>query len=69
MDLRYLFSRELTLFGSYMAGMGELLEVVKLFEQGRLKAVVDSVYPLERAADAQAKLEGSRHFGKIVLKV
>ena len=69
MDLRYLFSRELTLYGSYMAGMGELLEVVKLFEQGRLKAVVDSVYPLERAADAQAKMEGSRHFGKIVLKV
>lgn len=69
MDLRYVFNRELTIYGSFMAGMGELPEVVKLFEQGRLKTVVDSVYPLERAADAQAKMEGSKHFGKIVLKV
>ena len=68
-DLRYVFSRELTIYGSYMAGMGELLEVVKLFGQGRLKAVVDSVYPLEKAGDAQARMERSRHFGKIVLKV
>jgi NADPH:quinone reductase-like Zn-dependent oxidoreductase len=68
-DLRYVFNRELTIYGSFMAGAGELLEVVKLFEAGRLKTVVDSVHPLERAAEAQARMEGSRHFGKIVLKV
>ncbi|MDE1857858.1 MAG: zinc-binding dehydrogenase [Thaumarchaeota archaeon] len=66
-DLRYVYNRELTVYGSFMAGMGELLEVVKLFKDGRLKTVVDSVYPLERAAEAQSKMEGSRHFGKIVL--
>ena len=69
MDLRYVFNRELTLYGSFMAGLGELLEVVRLFEQGRLKTVVDSVYPLQNAAEAQERMEGSRHFGKIVLKV
>lgn len=68
-DLRYVFSRELTIYGSYMAGSGELLEVVKLFEQGRLKTVVDSVFPLQQAGEAQTKMERSRHFGKIVLKV
>jgi len=68
-DLRYIFSRELTIHGSYMAGMGELIEVVKLFEQGRLKTVVDSVHPLEKAGEAQTKMEKSRHFGKIVLRV
>ena len=68
-DLRYVYNKELTVYGSFMAGRGELLEVVRLFEQGRLKTVVDSVYPLQRAADAQAKMEGSKHFGKIVLKV
>lgn len=68
-DLRYLFNRELTIYGSYMAGMGELLEVVKLFKAGRLKAVVDSVLPLAEAADAQKKMESSKHFGKIVLRV
>lgn len=68
-DLRYVFNKELTIYGSFMAGMGELLEVVELFNQGRLKTVVDSVYPLEKAAEAQSKMEESRHFGKIVLRV
>ncbi len=68
-DLRYIFNRELTIYGSYMAGMGELLDVVKLFEKGSLKTVVDSVYPLEEATEAQKRVEASRHFGKVVLKV
>jgi NADPH:quinone reductase-like Zn-dependent oxidoreductase len=68
-DLRYVFNRELTIFGSYMSGMGELPEVVRLFEQGRLRTVVDSEFPLEKAAEAQERMEQSRHFGKIVLTV
>jgi NADPH:quinone reductase-like Zn-dependent oxidoreductase len=68
-DLRYVYNRELTVYGSFMAGMGELLDVVRLFEDGRLKTVVDSVFPLEKAADAQERMEGSKHFGKIVLAV
>jgi NADPH:quinone reductase-like Zn-dependent oxidoreductase len=68
-DLRYVFNRELTIYGSYMAGMGELLEVVKLFQARKLKAVVDSVFPLAEAAEAQRKMESSKHFGKIVLRV
>lgn len=66
-DLRYVYNRELTVYGSFMAGMGELLEVVRLFREKRLRTVVDSVFPLERAAEAQARLESSKHFGKIVL--
>ncbi len=68
-DLRYVYNRELTVHGSYMAGMGELLEVVRLFEEGRLKTVVDSTFSLVKAAEAQSRLEGSLHFGKIVLTV
>jgi len=68
-DLRYIYSRELTIYGSYMSGAGELLQVVKLFREGKLKTVVDSVYPLQKAAEAQTKMERSTHFGKIVLKV
>jgi len=68
-DLRYIYSRELTIYGSYMSGAGELLQVVKLFREGKLKTVIDSVYPLQKAAEAQTKMERSTHFGKIVLKV
>jgi NADPH:quinone reductase-like Zn-dependent oxidoreductase len=68
-DLRYVYNRELTVYGSFMAGMGELLDVVKFFGEGRLKTVVDSVYPLQRAAEAQSRMESSKHFGKIILTV
>ncbi len=68
-DLRYVYNRELTVYGSFMAGKGELLRVVSLFKAQRLRTVVDSVFPLENAADAQKRLELSQHFGKIVLTV
>ncbi len=38
-------------------------------EGGRLRPVIDSVYPLARAADARARMESSGHVGKIVLEV
>ncbi|OGI62656.1 MAG: NADPH:quinone oxidoreductase [Candidatus Muproteobacteria bacterium RBG_16_60_9] len=39
------------------------------FKSGELKPIVDSVYPLERAADAHRHMESNRNIGKIVLKV
>ena len=36
---------------------------------GRLKPVIDSVFPLERAADAHARMESGEHVGKIVLEM
>jgi putative PIG3 family NAD(P)H quinone oxidoreductase len=36
---------------------------------GRLKPVVDSVFPLEQAADAHRRMESGEHVGKIVLEV
>jgi putative PIG3 family NAD(P)H quinone oxidoreductase len=38
-------------------------------EGGRLKPVIDSVFPLDRAAEAHARMEASEHVGKIVLQV
>jgi NADPH:quinone reductase-like Zn-dependent oxidoreductase len=68
-DIRYIFVRQFSLMGSYMGGRGELLKVLNFFEDGKLKPVVDSVFPLKEAAAAQSRMENSEHFGKIVLKV
>jgi NADPH:quinone reductase len=38
-------------------------------EGGRLKPVIDSVVPLDRAAEAHARMEAGKHVGKIVLEV
>ncbi len=52
-------------------GMARALEqqVWPLFAQGKLKVVMDSTYPLAKAADAHRRLETSQHVGKIVLVV
>jgi NADPH:quinone reductase-like Zn-dependent oxidoreductase len=68
-DIRYLFVKQFSLLGSYMGSRGELVKVLRFFEDGRLKPVVDSVFPLPDAAKAQEKMEKSQHFGKIVLKI
>jgi putative PIG3 family NAD(P)H quinone oxidoreductase len=44
-------------------------EVWPLLSAGHLAPVMDSEYPLERAAEAHARMEAGGHIGKIVLKV
>ncbi len=68
-DLRHLFARQLTLLGSYMGTMGELHEVLKHIFAGRLKPVVDRVFPLAEIRAAHEHLEKSQMFGKVVLSI
>ena len=69
LDLRFLFSRQLSLLGSYMGTKSELHTVTKLVAAGKLKPVVDRVFPLAEAAAAHAYLESGAQFGKVVLQV
>jgi putative PIG3 family NAD(P)H quinone oxidoreductase len=49
---------------------GEVERVVwPWIEAGKVKAVVDATFPLEKAAEAHAHLEAGAHLGKIVLTV
>ena len=42
-------------------------KVMPLLREGRVKPVMDSTFPLEKAADAHRRMETSEHIGKIVL--
>jgi len=44
-------------------------KVMPLVRQGRIKPVMDSTFPLEKAADAHRRMESGEHIGKIVLTV
>lgn len=68
-DLRFLFSRQLSLLGSYMGTKSELAAVMKLVASGHLKPVIDRTFPLSACADAHRYLEGGEQFGKVVLVV
>src|SRR6266576_533790 len=66
-DLRFVYSRQLSVLGSYMGTMGELHEVLKHVFSGRLKPVVDRTFVLKEARAAHEYMERSQMFGKIVL--
>ncbi|MCC8940764.1 NAD(P)H-quinone oxidoreductase [Bradyrhizobium sp. Arg68] len=44
-------------------------KVMPLLREGRVKPLMDSSFPLEKAADAHRRMETSEHIGKIVLVV
>ncbi|MGA8869294.1 MAG: zinc-binding dehydrogenase [Candidatus Sulfotelmatobacter sp.] len=66
-DLRHLFARQLSLLGSYMGTMGELHEVLGHVFGGRLKPVVDRVFPMREIRAAHEYLEKRQMFGKVVV--
>ncbi len=68
-DLRFLFSRHLSLLGSYMGSKAELFPVLDLVARKQIHPVLDKVFPLAEAAEAHRRLEQREQFGKIVLKV
>jgi NADPH2:quinone reductase len=71
--------RRLTITGSTLRPQSDLAKaqiaadlrarVWPLVGAGRLAPVIDSRFPLDRAAEAHARLESSAHVGKIVLEV
>jgi 2-desacetyl-2-hydroxyethyl bacteriochlorophyllide A dehydrogenase len=67
LDLRYVFSRQLTIKGSYTGTRAELVKAAELMGQGRLIPVIDRTYPLKEARAAQEQLISRKVFGKIVL--
>jgi NADPH:quinone reductase-like Zn-dependent oxidoreductase len=69
LDLRRLFWHQWTFLGSTMGSRREYSEIVRLAGVGRLWPVVDSVVPLDHAADAVARLAGGEQFGKLVVEV
>jgi NADPH:quinone reductase-like Zn-dependent oxidoreductase len=69
LDLRFLFTRQLSIMGSYMGSKDELGTVLKLVAQGRLKPIVDKVWPLHDCTLAHTYLEEGKQFGKVVLTV
>ena len=68
LDLRYVFSRQLSLLGSTMGTRRELLEIILLFAAKHLRPVVDTVFPLAEAQRAQERMLSRDVFGKLVLR-
>jgi len=69
LDLRFIFSRQLTVKGAYLGTRGHLLKAAALVGEGRIRPHIDRVFPLQDARVAQEYLLSRQVFGKVVLSV
>lgn len=77
-DIQALHAKRLTLFGvsnklrtpeQRAAGVPAFVaDFMPLFAAGRIRPVIDRVFPFDQLAEARAYMESNRHLGKIVLK-
>ena len=67
LDLRFLFSKQWSLLGSFMGTLGDLHQVLKFVFRKELRPVIDKVYPLSEIRAAHERLENKEQFGKVVL--
>lgn len=68
LDARRVFWKQIQVMGTTMAGHAEFRRVMDLVFEGRLRPVVDVVWPMDRIRDAHERLEEGRQFGKVVLE-
>ena len=78
-DLRVIIGKQLVITGSRLrprsvsekTALRDQIEkqVWPLFDDGKLRPVVDSVFPLEEAAEAHKRMQAGGHIGKILLQM
>lgn len=68
-DVRKLFWKQLSVFGTTMGTRDEFLSLLEFIEGRKIKPVVDKIYPLSQVAEAFGRMNEGSQFGKIVLKI
>jgi NADPH:quinone reductase-like Zn-dependent oxidoreductase len=67
LSLHAVFFKNLSILGSTMGSKGDLRGILRLFEQGRLRPVLDRTLPMAEVATAHRLLEARQALGKLVL--
>jgi len=66
-DIRYIWRKEINIIGSDGWRRDDLLTLVSATQNGQIKPVIDSTFPLEEVASAQRLLEERKVFGKLII--
>ena len=61
--------KQLSILGSTMGTREDFEAVYELVEAGRVKPLVDKVFPLSEAAAAHERMESGEQLGKIILRI
>ena len=66
-DIRFIWTFELKVLGSNGWARSDIVTLLEMVQQGKLKVLVDKVYKLEEAREALRVIEDREVFGKIVV--
>ena len=66
-DLWPMFAKQIAFIGCYGGARDDVRRVLDVASRGELRPVVNDVLPLERVAEAHARLEARENFGKYVI--
>jgi NADPH:quinone reductase-like Zn-dependent oxidoreductase len=69
LNLANIFWKHLQIKGTTMSNQGEFHEVMRLIFKGKLNPIIDKIYQLDKAKDAEKYLNEGSQFGKVLLKV
>jgi NADPH:quinone reductase-like Zn-dependent oxidoreductase len=64
-----IFWKQVDVLGSTMGSRADLLALLRRIGAGRLRPVIDSVFPLDEAGAALDRLASGAQFGKVVVEI
>ena len=66
--VRMFYTKQIVMVGSLLGTRAQLQELINFVMRKKIQPVIDSVFPLQDAKEAQKKMEAGMHTGKILLK-
>ncbi len=67
-NIQLIFWKQLSILGSTMGTAKDLEDALDLLEAGKIRPIIDSVWSLDDARDAQAHMANGKQFGKIIIR-
>jgi zinc-binding alcohol dehydrogenase/oxidoreductase len=67
--VRTFYTKQIVMVGTLLGTLAQLQELINFMMRKKIQPVIDSVYPLHEAKEAQKRMEAGMHAGKILLKL
>ena len=68
-DIAAIVAKQLKIYGSTLGSRREFYQLISFLNASGIKPIIDTVFPLGEAANAQRYLEAAKQFGKVVLEI
>jgi NADPH:quinone reductase-like Zn-dependent oxidoreductase len=66
--VRMFYSKQIVMTGALLGTRAQMQELLRFVVRKKIRPVIDSIFPLKDAKEAQKKMEADLHMGKILLE-